>query len=117
MCRYSHQISFTSSAWQNLMRHSSDPMAAIRDPIESLAGTLLGAFFTEDSYDVLALSEFPDNVTPDDISIAFYAGGSVAMIHSSLLLTASQANEVRRKSDKQPGRIVCGPRVSTAAVL
>ena len=95
MCRFSHQISFTTAARLDLVKDLSDPFAAVRAPIESLGGTLLNAFFAEDSYDVLALAEFPDSVSLNDISIAFYAGGAVAAMHSSVLLTASQLSESR----------------------
>lgn len=73
-------------------------MGPVRAPVESLGGSLLNAFFTSDSYDVLAIAEFPEAVSPDDISIAFYADGRVARVHSSLLLTASQAHEAKRKA-------------------
>jgi uncharacterized protein with GYD domain len=89
MCRFSHQISFTSSARRALMDNATDPFAPVRAPIESLGGTLLSAFFAEDSYDVLALSEFPEGVSSNDVSVAFYSGGAVAHIRSSRLLTAS----------------------------
>lgn len=98
MCRFSHQISFTSTAWRSLMEDARDPLAAVRSPIESLGGTLVSAYFTKDSYDVLALSEFPDTVSPDDISIAFYSGGAVATVHSSALMSIAQAHEARRKT-------------------
>jgi uncharacterized protein with GYD domain len=45
------------------MDNATDPFAPVRAPIESLGGTLLSAFFAEDSYDVLALSEFPEGVS------------------------------------------------------
>jgi len=96
MCRFSHQISFTSAAWRSLMEDPSDPLAAVRSPIESLGGTLVSAYFTRDSYDVLALSEFPDAVSPDDISVAFYSGGAVATVHSSPLMSVAQAHEANR---------------------
>jgi uncharacterized protein with GYD domain len=98
MCRFSHQISFTSSAWHTLIEDPIDPLVAIRVPIESLGGQLLNAYFTEDAYDVLAITEFPDVVSPDAISIAFYAGGAIATIHSSLLLSAAQAHDAKRRS-------------------
>lgn len=113
MFRYSHQISFTSSAWHALLEDAIDPLAPVRAPIESLGGTLVTAFFTEDSYDVLALSEFPDVVSLDAISIAFYAGDTVATIHSSALLTASQAHEAKRKAGTRSYRVV--PRSRTLA--
>ena len=104
MCRFFHQISFTSSAWQAAMQNLRDPLEAIRIPVESLGGKLQDAFFTEDPYDVLAITEFPDHVSPADLSIAFYAGGAVASIHTSPLLTASQALEAKRKAGSRTYR-------------
>ena len=83
-----------------------DPLGAIRGPVTALGGTLVDAFFTEDSYDVLAITEFPDSVSPDDISIAFYAGGSVARLHSSLLRSAAEASDLRRQSGTSSSRLV-----------
>jgi uncharacterized protein with GYD domain len=106
MRRFSHQISFTSAAWRSLMEDLTDPLAPIRSPIESLGGKLVSAYFTKDAYDVLALSEFPDTVSPDDISIAFYSGGVVATIHSSQLLTVAQAHEAKREAGSRSYRTV-----------
>jgi uncharacterized protein with GYD domain len=80
------------------MEDPLDPLDAIRTPIESLGGRLEEAFFTEDSFDVLAITDFPEGVSPADLAVAFYAGGSIARIRTSTLLTASQAREARRKS-------------------
>jgi uncharacterized protein with GYD domain len=117
MCRFSHQISFTNAAWHGVLQNPQDPLEAIRTPIESLGGKLLDAFFTEDAYDVLAITEFPDDIAPADLSIAFSAGGAVAHIHTSLILTASQAHEAKRKSGsssyhpnyRQRALAVCAP--------
>lgn len=80
------------------MEDPIDPLSAIRAPIESLGGRLEEAFFTEDSFDVLAITDFPESISPGDLAVAFYAGGAIARIHSSPLLTASQAREAKRKS-------------------
>ncbi|MGB7845554.1 MAG: GYD domain-containing protein [Candidatus Acidiferrum sp.] len=98
MCRFSHQISFTNAAWHSVLQNPHDPFESIRTPIESLGGKLQDAFFTEDAYDVLAITEFPESVSPADLSIAFSAGGAVAHIHTSPILTAAQAHEAKRKS-------------------
>jgi uncharacterized protein with GYD domain len=98
MCLYSHQISFTSSAWHSLMEDPVDPLGGIRRPVQSLGGNLVSAFFTEDSYDVLAIAEFPETVSVNEITIAFYAGGTVATLHSSPLLSVTQADEAKRKA-------------------
>jgi uncharacterized protein with GYD domain len=106
MCRFSHQISFTSSAKHSLLSEPVDPFSPVRAPIESLGGKLLSAFFADDNYDVLALSEFPDAVSPNDISIAFYSGGAVATIHSSPLFTASQAQQSKHSSASGTRRVI-----------
>jgi uncharacterized protein with GYD domain len=102
MSRFSLQISFTSSAWHALMENPWDPLATIRDPIESLGGKLQHAFFTEEPYHLLAITEVPDHVSRADLAIAFYAGGAVAQVHTSQLLTASEAHEARRQSGGGP---------------
>jgi len=65
-----------------LLHDAVDPLGPVCGPIESLRGTLVDAFFTE----------FPDSVFPGQISFAFYAGGSVAGLHSSLLRSAAEAH-------------------------
>ena len=104
MVRFSHQISFTSAAWHTLMENTHDPLQSIRTQIESLGGKLQHAFFTHDVYDVLAITEFPFDVSPADLTIAFYAGGAVANIHTSPLLTVSQAQEAKRNSGPSSSR-------------
>jgi len=115
MSQFSHQISFTSSGWQALMAEPADPLGAIRVTLEALGGTLVNAFFIADDYDVLALTEFPDAVSAGDISIALYAGGSVARVRTSLLLTKSQAQESRRKP--APASTLTAFRSSRAAAV
>jgi uncharacterized protein with GYD domain len=102
MCRFSHQISFTNAAWHSVLQNPHDPFEPIRVPIESLGGKLQDAFFTQDeAFDVLAITEFPESVSPSDLAIAFSAGGAVANIHTSPLLSASQAHEAKRKSSSR----------------
>jgi uncharacterized protein with GYD domain len=117
MCRYSHQISFTSSAWQSLVQNSADPLASIRTPIQSLGGNLVNAFFTGDCcFDLLALTEFPNSVSADDISIAFYAGGAIATIHTAVLLNVTEAHEAKAKSGSHSFRLFRRSRALAASV-
>ena len=95
---FCHQISFTNDAWVRVIQNSQDRFEAIRGPIESLGGRIQATFFALDSYDVLAITEFPDNISAAAISIAFAAGGAVANIQTTLLLTAAQAVEALRKA-------------------
>ena len=93
MSYFCHQVSFTSNAWPRVSEHPDDRFEAIRTPIENLGGNIRAAFFTTGRFDVLAITEFPDHVSPSDICIAFARGGVVAHIQTTPLLSAAQAIE------------------------
>jgi uncharacterized protein with GYD domain len=98
MPQFCHQISYTNAAWHRVMQNPHDRFELVRGPVESLGGRIHAAFFALDSYDVLALTEFPENTSAADISVAFFAGGDVAQIHTTQLLDAAQALEAMRKA-------------------
>lgn len=93
MSYFCHQVSFTSTAWSRVSQNPDDRFEAIRTPIENLGGTIRAAFFTTGRFDVLAITEYPDHVSPSDVSIAFARGGAVANIQTIPLLSAAQAIE------------------------
>ena len=95
---FCHQISFTNDAWIHVMQNSRDRFETIRGPFESLGGKIQATFFALDSYDVLAITEFAEDISPSSIAIAFSAGGDVAQIHTTRLLCASEALEARRSA-------------------
>ena len=95
---FCHQISFTNDAWTRVVQNSQDRFEGIRGPIESLGGKIQATFFAVDSYDVLAITEFAEDISPSSIAIAFSAGGEVAQIHTTRLLGASQALEAMRNA-------------------
>lgn len=88
MSRFLLQIRFTSSAWYAMTQNPLDNLDSLRVPLNMLEGTLHDAFFTQGAYDLMAMAEFPESTTEDDISVAFYAGGAIAFVHASPLLAA-----------------------------
>jgi uncharacterized protein with GYD domain len=100
MCYYCHQVSYTSAAWNRLKKDPEDRFEAIRGPIEHLGGKFCAAYFASGNFDVLAITEFPDDVTPAAIAVAFADGGAVASIQTTRLLTAAQIMEARQKPEK-----------------
>lgn len=98
MAHFCHQISYTSSAWHRVMQNRDDRFELVRSPIEALGGKIHAVFFAMDSYDVLAITEFSENLSPTDISVAFFSNGEVAQIHTTPLLDATQALEAMRKA-------------------
>jgi uncharacterized protein with GYD domain len=97
MSHYCLQISFTNQAWGHLAHAPQDRSAVVRAPIERLGGSIHATFFTTGRFDLLAIAEFPEHVTPAEISVAFAGGGAVASINTSPLLTFAEAIEARNK--------------------
>jgi uncharacterized protein with GYD domain len=95
---FAHHVSYTKEAWARLMENPQDRLEAVRAPIEKLGGKLHTSFFAFGSFDVLAITEFPDSIAAAAISIAFAAGGAVSKIETTPLLTAAQAVEALRKA-------------------
>ena len=95
---FCHQVSYTKEAWARLMEQPQDRLEAVRAPIEKLGGKVHTSFFAFGPYDVLAITEMPDNISAAAISIAFAAGGSVQHIQTTPLMTAAQMIESLRKA-------------------
>jgi len=110
MSYFCHQVSYTKEAWAQLMQNPQDRLEAVRAPIEKLGGKIHTSFFAFGPFDVLAITEFPDNMSAAAIAIAFAAGGAVSNIQTIPLLTAAQAVEALRKAGS------CGYRSITSEI-
>ena len=97
MSHYCLQISFTTQAWKHLSHTPQDRCDVVRAPLEKLGGSIHSTFFTTGRFDLLAIAEFPDHVTPAEISVAFAHGGAVASINTSPLLDFAQAVDARNR--------------------
>jgi uncharacterized protein with GYD domain len=95
---YCHQVSFNKEAWARLVQNPQDRLDIVRAPIEKLGGTLQTSFFAFGPFDVLAITEMPDNISAAAIAIAFAAGGACQSVQTTPLMTAAQAVEAMRKA-------------------
>ena len=93
-----HQVSYTSEAWRVLTAQPQDRIDAVRAPIEKLGGKLLHGWFAFGDYDVVAITEMPDNVSAAAIAIAFAAGGACKSVQTTPLLTQQEALAALRKA-------------------
>jgi uncharacterized protein with GYD domain len=80
MSFFCHQVSYTTDARHRLLHDPQDRFEAIRAPIEKLGGRVQSSFFLIGPFDVLVISEFPDDVSAAAISVAFSDGGAIASI-------------------------------------
>jgi uncharacterized protein with GYD domain len=95
---FCHQVSYTKEAWARLMENPQDRLEAVRAPIEKLGGKLHTSFFAFGPFDVIAITDMPDNISAAAIAIAFAAGGAVQSMQTTPLMTAAQAVEALRKA-------------------
>ncbi|HET6931608.1 MAG TPA: GYD domain-containing protein [Candidatus Acidoferrum sp.] len=94
MSFFCHQVSYTTDARNRLLHDPLDRLEAIRNPIENLGGKLKSSFFALAPFDVLVISEFPDDVSPAAISVAFSQGGAIANIRTFPLLPLAEARDL-----------------------
>ena len=95
MSFFCHQVSYTTDARNRLLHDPLDRFEAIRTPIEKLGGKLQSSFFALGPFDVLVISEFPDDVSPAAIAVAFSQGGAIASIHTIPLLPLAEARDLQ----------------------
>jgi len=98
MSFFCHQVSYTTDARNRLLHDPLDRFEAVRDPIEKLGGKLQSSFFALGPFDVLVISEFPDDVSPAAIAVAFSQGGAIANIHTIPLLPLAEARDLQSVS-------------------
>jgi uncharacterized protein with GYD domain len=91
---FCHQVSYTTDARNRLLHDPLDHLEAIRNPIENLGGKLQSSFIALGPFDVLVISEFPDEVSPAAFSVAFSRGGAIANIRTIQLLPVTEAPDV-----------------------
>jgi len=96
MPHYLSQVSYTPEAWARLVANPHDRIEAVRAPIEKLGGHIVNAFFAFGEYDVMVITEMPNNVSAAAIAIAFAAGGAVRSEKTTPLMTTTEALEAIR---------------------
>ncbi len=100
MPHYLSQVSYTPEAWARLVANPHDRIEAVRGPIEKLGGRIHNAFFAFGEFDVVVITEMPDNVSAAAIAIAiaFAAGGAVKSEKTTPLMTTAEALEAIKKA-------------------
>lgn len=112
---FCHQVSYTKEAWAKLMQNPQDRLEVVRAPIEKLGGKIHTSFFAFGPFDVIAITEMPDNISAAAIAIAFAAGGAVANIQTTPLMTAAQTVEALRKAGTCGYKSIVGESAAAAA--
>lgn len=98
MPHFCHHISYNKEAWARLLANPQDRFEVVRQPIEKLGGKLETGYFAFGPFDVIAITEMPDNVSAAAIAIAFAAGGACSSVQTTPLMTAAETMEALQKA-------------------
>jgi uncharacterized protein with GYD domain len=98
MPHYLVQVAYTPEAWQALIKNPQNRVEAVRPAIESLGGQIKEGWFAFGDYDVVVITEMPDNVAASALAIAFSSGGACKTVKTTPLLSAAEAVEALKKA-------------------
>ncbi len=98
MAYYMVQAAYTAEAVAAMVKKPEDRGEAIRPVVEKLGGKLVGIWFCFGEYDVVGISELPDNVSAAAFAFAVSQGGKVKALKTTPLMTGSEAVQAMKKA-------------------
>jgi uncharacterized protein with GYD domain len=97
MAVYLMRFSYTPETWSKLMQNPQDRRDAARAYIEQVGGSLQGFWYGFGEYDGYAIFEAPDNVSVAGAVLAIAAGGALASVETTVLMTVEETLEALAK--------------------
>lgn len=107
MPKYLFQAAYSDEAWAAQTSNPQNRFAKVRGPVENLGGSIEAVYYAFGEYDVVAIIDFPDNVSASAWAIAARSGGALAGGKTTPLMTPEEGVEAMRKAGdagyKPPG--------------
>ena len=98
MAHYMVQAAYTAEAIAAMVKKPEDRAEAIRSVVEKLGGTLESIWFCFGDYDVVGISQMPDNVSAAAFSFAVSQGGKVRAFKTTPLMSTAEAVKAMKKA-------------------
>jgi uncharacterized protein with GYD domain len=108
------QVSYTEQAWQSLVSNPQNRVEALRPVFENLGGRIINSWFAFGDYDVILVSELPNNVSAAALAIAASAGGACKSVKTTPLMDVSEGMEALKKAAASGYRAPTGIRSASA---
>ena len=90
MTTYLMRFSYTPETWKKLIEKPEDRRDAARAYAEQVGGSLLGFWYGFGEYDGYAIYEVPDNASMAGLAVAIAAGGALASVETTVLLSVEE---------------------------
>jgi uncharacterized protein with GYD domain len=97
MAQYLLQLSYTADSWKAQLKEPRNRIEAVTPVLEKLGGRFTAAYYAFGEWDLIAVTEFPDNASAAAASIAFSSGGAVKAIQMTPLMTIEEGMSALRK--------------------
>ncbi len=98
MPAYLMRFSYTPETWSRLIQNPEDRRDAARAYLEKVGGELHCFWYGFGEYDGYVILEAPDNASAAGVVIAIAAGGALASVETTVLLTVEETLEALAKS-------------------
>jgi len=98
MSLYLFQAAYTSESWKHQMQQQENPQDRLRPLVEGLGGHIVNVFYAFGEYDIIVLTEMPNEEAATAFSLAANAGGSVKALKSTPVLSVEQGLDAKRKA-------------------
>ena len=100
MAYYLFQGAYTSEALAKLIKKPENRIATVSKAIEKLGGRVICGWFSFGEYDILLVSELPDNVSAAAFAVAAAAGGALKANKTTPLLNADEMIQMLNQAGK-----------------
>lgn len=107
MPHYLQQVAYSTEGWEALVANPQNRIEAVRPAIEKLGGKIEAAWFSFGDYDVVVITDLPDNVSAAAIAMAFAAGGACKSVQTTPLISPEEAIQALKRAKE------CGYRPAT----
>ena len=98
MAFYMIQAAYTAEAWATMAKNPQDRSVAVRGLAQKLGGRLISVYFCFGEYDVVVLTEMPDDNAALATSLAAVTPGHLKSIKTTRLFTVEESMEAMRKA-------------------
>ncbi len=93
MSKYMTLFTYSSGSWARLINSPGDRVAAARDLVESLGGSLDCIYWLLGTNDGVVIEDLPDSVTAEAVTTAVSKTGAFKSVETHELLTAQQITD------------------------
>ena len=87
---YMSEVSYTSEAWAAQIANPQDRSAVVAQMMAGKGGRMVSFYYAFGEYDIVLISEAPDNTTIASALIAATGAGAISKLRTTVLMTAEE---------------------------